>query len=84
MSQASKYVEWCLSKARKEIEECRKLGKREKHRGLLKKIKDRWQSMKPIQRKFWTWYIIIKIIVGVIILALFIVFIMVFKRNLWE
>ena len=36
MSQASKHVEWCLNKAKKEIEECKKLGKREKHRGLLK------------------------------------------------
>ena len=36
MSQASKYVEWCLNKAKKEIEECKKLGKRPKHRGLLK------------------------------------------------
>src|SRR3989338_8389774 len=36
MSQASKQVEWCLNKARKEIEECNKLGKRPKHRGLLR------------------------------------------------
>jgi len=36
MSQASKHVEWCLNKAKKEIEECKKLGKRVKHRGLLK------------------------------------------------
>ncbi len=36
MSQASKHVEWCLNKAKKEMEECKKLGKREKHRGLLK------------------------------------------------
>ena len=36
MSQASKHVEWCLNKAKKEIEECKKLGKRPKHRGLLK------------------------------------------------
>src|SRR3989338_10737732 len=36
MSQASKQVKWCLSKAKKEIKDCRKLGKREKHRGLLK------------------------------------------------
>ncbi|MBL7056633.1 hypothetical protein ISS07_06995 [Candidatus Woesearchaeota archaeon] len=35
MSQASKQIEWCLSKAKKEIEECKKLGKRPKHRGLL-------------------------------------------------
>ncbi len=36
MSQSSKHVEWCLNKAKKEIEECNKLGKRPKHRGLLK------------------------------------------------
>lgn len=36
MSQASKHVEWCLDKAKKEIEECKKQGKRPKHRGLLK------------------------------------------------
>ena|SRR3989344_4132171 len=36
MSQASKYIEWCLNKAKKEIEECKKQGKRVKHRGLLK------------------------------------------------
>ena len=36
MSQASKHVGGCLNKAEKEIEECKKLGKRAKHRGLLK------------------------------------------------
>src|SRR3990167_977703 len=36
MSQAYKHIEWCLNKAKKEIEECKKLGKRPKHRGLLK------------------------------------------------
>ncbi len=36
MSQASKHVDWCLRKALKEIEECKKLNKRPKHRGLLK------------------------------------------------
>ena len=36
MSQASKQVDWCLHKAKKEIEECKKLGKRTQHRGLLK------------------------------------------------
>lgn len=36
MSQASNHVKWCLNKAKKEIEECKKLGKRLKHRGLLK------------------------------------------------
>ncbi len=36
MSQASKQIDWCLDKAQKEIEECKKQGKRAKHRGLLK------------------------------------------------
>ncbi len=36
MSQASKQIDWCLNKAKKEIEECKRLGKRPKHRGLLK------------------------------------------------
>ncbi|MFH1682271.1 MAG: hypothetical protein ABIA37_00590 [Candidatus Woesearchaeota archaeon] len=36
MSQAAKQVEWCLNKAKKEIEECKQLGKRPKHRGLVK------------------------------------------------
>ncbi|MBI4980381.1 hypothetical protein HZC30_02365, partial [Candidatus Woesearchaeota archaeon] len=36
MSQASKHVDWCLNKAQREIEECKKLGKRIKHRGLIK------------------------------------------------
>ena len=36
MPQASKHMEWCLNKAKKEIGECKKLGKRPKHRGLLK------------------------------------------------
>ncbi|MBU1204997.1 MAG: HEPN domain-containing protein [Nanoarchaeota archaeon] len=36
MSQASNHVKWCLNKAKREIEECKKLDKRPKHRGLLK------------------------------------------------
>lgn len=36
MPQASKHVKWCLNKAKKEIEECKNLGKRIKHRGLVK------------------------------------------------
>ncbi len=36
MSHASRHIEWCLNKANKEMEENRKLGKRPKHRGLLK------------------------------------------------
>jgi len=36
MSQVSKQVDWCLKKAEREIEECKKQGKQPKHRGLLK------------------------------------------------
>ena len=36
MSRASKHVEWCLRKAEQEISECKKLGKGEKHRGLIR------------------------------------------------
>jgi len=36
MSQHSEQVEWCLKKAEKEIDECKRQGKRLKHRGLLK------------------------------------------------
>jgi len=36
MPQAANHVKWCLDKAVKEIEECKKHGKRLKHRGLLK------------------------------------------------
>ncbi|MFH1209986.1 MAG: HEPN domain-containing protein [archaeon] len=36
MSEASKNLDWCIKKASKETEECKKLGKRIKHRGLLK------------------------------------------------
>lgn len=36
MSHAFNQIEWCLNKAKKEIEECKKAGKRLKHRGLVK------------------------------------------------
>ena len=36
MSQTSKHMQWCLNKATKEIEECKRLGMRQKHRGLTK------------------------------------------------
>ena len=36
MSQASKHGEWGLRIAEKEIEECKKQGKKPKHRGLIK------------------------------------------------
>ncbi len=50
MLQASKYVEWCLNKAEKEIEECKKLGKRLKHRGLLKSNPDLEEAKKHLAK----------------------------------
>jgi uncharacterized protein (UPF0332 family) len=50
MSQASNQVKWCLNKAKKEIEECEKLGKRKKHRGLLKTESDIEVAKKHIEK----------------------------------
>lgn len=50
MSQAFKHVEWCLNKAKKEIEECKKLGKRLKHRGLLKSNPDLEEAKKHLAK----------------------------------
>jgi len=35
-SQASKYVDWCLKKAEKEVEELKKQKREARHRGLQK------------------------------------------------
>ena len=50
MSQASKHVEWCLKKAEKEIEQCKKEGKRPKHRGLLKIDPDQEEAKEHIKK----------------------------------
>ncbi len=50
MSRASDHVKWCINKANKEIEECNKLGKREKHRGLLKVITDQNRVKKHLEK----------------------------------
>jgi len=50
MSQASKHVEWCLNKAKKEIEECERLCKRPKHRGLLKATPDLDEAKKHLAK----------------------------------
>ena len=50
MSQASKHIEWCINKAQKEIEECKKLGKRPKHRGLLKVEPNIEEAKKHLQK----------------------------------
>jgi len=48
MSQTHNHVEWCINKAKKEIEECKKEGKRPKHRGLLKSSPDLDEANKHI------------------------------------
>lgn len=35
-SRASNHIDWCLNKAKKEIEECKKQKKKVRHRGLFK------------------------------------------------
>ena len=45
MSQSYNHVKWCLAKAKKEIEEYKKHGKRPKHRGLIQ-IKPNVESAK--------------------------------------
>jgi len=35
-SQSSKHLDWCLNKAKREIEECKKQKKKVRHRGLFK------------------------------------------------
>lgn len=50
MSQASKHIDWCLKKAEKEIEECKKLNKRPKHRGLLKINPDLEEAKEHIEK----------------------------------
>jgi uncharacterized protein (UPF0332 family) len=50
MSQASNHVKWCLAKAQKEIEECEKLGKRPKHRGLAQIKPDVEKAKKHLEK----------------------------------
>jgi len=50
MSQASNHLKWCLEKAKKEIKECKKLGKREKHRGLIETEPDMKDAQKHIEK----------------------------------
>jgi len=50
VSQASKHVDWCMKKAEKEIGECNKLGKRSKHRGLVKKNPNKEEAKNHISR----------------------------------
>ena len=49
----------------------------------LKEQKKKWNSLKPVQKKFWKWFIVIKVILILILLGLFMAFIIKFKQNLW-
>ena len=50
MSQAANHVTWCLEKAKREIDEATKAGKRPKHRGLIKIKPDVNEAKKHIER----------------------------------
>lgn len=50
MSQSSSHVEWCLKKAQKEIIESEKLGKKPKHRGLMKSEPNFEESKKHVEK----------------------------------
>ena len=50
MSQASKHLDWCLNKAKREIEECKNQGKRVKHRGLLEIKSDLKKANEHIEK----------------------------------
>ena len=50
MSQASRKVKWCLKKADREVEECKKSGKRPKHRGLLRVKPDISEAKEHIEK----------------------------------
>ena len=50
MSQASKQVDWCIKKAQKELEDCRKQGLKPKHRGLIKVISDMQEAKRHLNK----------------------------------
>ncbi|MBU0980020.1 MAG: HEPN domain-containing protein [Nanoarchaeota archaeon] len=50
MSHAYNKVKWCLNKAKKEIEESENLGKRPKHRGLVKSAPDTEEARRHIEK----------------------------------
>lgn len=49
-SQASKHLDWCLNKAKKEIEECQKQQKKIRHRGLVKTNPDKKLALGHLQK----------------------------------
>ncbi len=50
MSQASNMIKWCLNKAKKEVEDCKKQGLRIQHRGLLKSSPNTKKAMKHLNK----------------------------------
>jgi uncharacterized protein (UPF0332 family) len=50
MSQAFRQVDWCLKKAEREIEECKRFNKKAKHRGLIEIIPNIQQSKMHIEK----------------------------------
>lgn len=50
MSQSSKHVKWCMNKAEKELEECKRLGKRPRHRGLIKTEPSIYRAKEHIEK----------------------------------
>ncbi|GBE20473.1 MAG TPA: HEPN domain-containing protein [Candidatus Pacearchaeota archaeon] len=49
-SQASKHLDWCLNKAKREIEECKKQKKKIRHRGLFKIKPDKKLAFEHLQK----------------------------------
>jgi len=49
-SQASKHLSWCINKAKKEIEECKNQGKKERHRGIVKIEPSRSMASKHLEK----------------------------------
>ena len=49
-SQASKHLEWCAKKAKREIEECKKQNKKIRHRGLVKIEPNRKRALEHIEK----------------------------------
>ena len=50
MSRSSRQVDWCLRKAQKELDECKKLQKRPKHRGLIKGTQNKEEAKNHIKK----------------------------------
>ncbi len=50
MSHSDNKVRWCLNKAKKEIQEFQKLGKRVKHRGLVEIPKNKTEAIRHINK----------------------------------